>query len=912
MSRDERGSDEDRPGPVANPTPMTRREWRELQDLFLEARALPPDRREKLLSERRRADPTLVDRVRGLLEADSELGVLEALEPHVAPLSRVLPSAPPDRIGAYRVVSELGRGGMGVVFLAERADGQFEQRVAIKLVDSGHAGSPLYRRFLAERRILAGLDHPNIARLLDGGMTDDGRPYLVMEYVDGLPITTWCDHHRLGVRARLRVFLEVCSAVQHAHRRLVVHRDLKPGNILVSGDGRVHLLDFGIAKLMASGPEARTAPATRAGVQPMTPEYASPEQLRGQPITTASDVYSLGVLLYELLCGRSPYRRETGAAAEMVAVVCEEEPPRPSSRLVGADGGDGDRGAADLARLRATSVERLGHTLRGDLDAIVMKALRKEPDERYGSVDRFREDIERHLTDLPVAARRGTRRYRVQKLVRRRRVEATAALVTIVALIVGLGAAVRESRRANVERLRAEQALAESEAVTRFLLDLYRTDDPGDPPETELSALDLLRRGAARADRLADQPIVHARLLDAVGQLSLHLGRWNEAQRQLERAAAIRRAGPGHSSLDLAASLIHLAWVHRGRSDYVTARPLVSEALEIRRRELPPDHPDVAGALYELGWLHFGAEQERLYREALDVVGTGTPSELGVTLLQALSTNLRRQGRLPEAVATDRDALRMAELTFGAEHPATGYAMIHLADHVRDIEQDHESAERLYRSGLGLMTRTFGDNSTRLIHGLHSLAMLLGERGDPEAEALLRRALTIRQASAGPRHALVADELSLLAEELMRRDRLGEAESLARQALELTIEALGPEHVDVSDKRMPLLAEVLDAQGRFEEADDAYRTALETTPSHGVVPGQMLRGFGLMLLRRGDHAAAERHLLRSLAELEEAYGGSEHPNVQETKRALMRLYGILDKPELVERHRVPPGHFVPY
>ncbi|HSA57829.1 MAG TPA: serine/threonine-protein kinase, partial [Gemmatimonadaceae bacterium] len=304
--------------------------WRRLQEIFAQAHAVAGEERERLLRELAAAEPDLVVEVRTLLAADAQGGIMDVVSPRLTPLTRVLEAADPDRVGAYRVIRELGRGGMGVVYLAARADGQFDQQVAIKLIGATNADDPLHRRFLAERQILAGLTHPNIARLLDGGITDDGRPYFVLEYVDGLPITAWCDAHRLDVRARLRLFADVCAAVQHAHQNLVIHRDLKPTNILVSHDGRVHLLDFGIAKLI--DPTLAAASATRHELRAMTPEYASPEQVRGDPLTTASDIYSLGVLLYVLLCGHPPYRLTSGSLVEVTRAVVEQDPERPSAR----------------------------------------------------------------------------------------------------------------------------------------------------------------------------------------------------------------------------------------------------------------------------------------------------------------------------------------------------------------------------------------------------------------------------------------------------------------------------------------------------------------------------------------------------------------------------------------------------
>ena len=313
-----------------------------------------------------------------------------------------------------------------------------------------------------------------------------------------------------------------------------------------------------------------------------------------------------------------------------------------------------------------------------------------------------------------------------------------------------------------------------------------------------------------------------------IGQMSYHLGRLDEAQARLEQAIAIRRAAGGDAAGDLASSLIHLAWVHRTRNQYERARALVGEALDLRRGSLPPAHPDIAEAYYELGWVTFGREQERLYRQALEIL-SGVPgaAEQRITILQALSTNVRRQGRLAEAVAAGRQALAISLASFGRQHHTTGDAMIHLADHVSDIEGDDEAAERLYRDGIDLVGRHFGDHSVRLLHGLNSLGRLMSRRGDAEAETLYRRALGISLSATGPGHPRVADQMHKLASALARQGRLAEAEPLAREALDLTVKAVGNTHQLVASSRLPLIAEILDMQRRFAEADRVYESAFE-------------------------------------------------------------------------------------
>lgn len=414
---------------------------RDVESVFEAALEVGPADRAEWLVMRCGADERLRAEVAALLDAHHyRAGILETdiARAAGAALDGV---ARGRRIGPYRVIRELGRGGMGIVYLAERDDGQNRQRVAIKLLRANPDVDDLHRRFAAERQILASLRHRGIAQLLDGGLTDGQLPYLVLEYVDGEPITSHCDRHALGVDARVRLFRDVCAAVHSAHQNLIIHRDIKPGNILVSRDGSVKLLDFGIAKLLDAASGMPGAPRTRTELRVMTPEYASPEQLRGQTLTTASDVYALGVVLYELLSGQRPYALGDRSPRELVDVICARVPKPPS-----AIAGDERR-----------------HVLRGDLDAIIMMALRKDAGDRYASADLLCEDLQRYLDGLPVHARRGARLYRARKFLARNRVPSAAAVLVATSLAVSAGVAVRQATIAARERDRARHALADAE-----------------------------------------------------------------------------------------------------------------------------------------------------------------------------------------------------------------------------------------------------------------------------------------------------------------------------------------------------------------------------------------------------------------------------------------------------------------
>ncbi|HVS02414.1 MAG TPA: serine/threonine-protein kinase, partial [Thermoanaerobaculia bacterium] len=443
---------------------------RRAYEIFAAALELKPAERGAFVDGACGGDPALRGEVDRLLAAAEDpppdgAGALGDRAPHLlAALEEELSAAPPagtgQRIGPYRLVEVLGRGGMGVVWLAERDDGAFSKRVALKIVPDWEASDDLPRRLRAERQILAGLEHPNIARLLDGGVTAEGVPYLVMEHVEGEPIDAYCEGRDLGVRDRLALVLAVCDAVAAAHRRLVVHRDLKPGNILVTAEGGVKLLDFGIAKLLDEGGDGGP---TRTGLHPLTPQFAAPEQLTGGPITTATDVWGLGALLYRLLAGRSPHAAQGTTTQAVMRAICEEDPRPPS---------------------RAARQPQLARHLAGDLDAIALRALRREPAERYASVEALADDLRRHLRGLPVAARPPSLAYRARKLARRRPGAVAAAALALGAIVVVVLGLLQQARLAERERLRAE-------AVTAFFTGVLRQADPDEARGGEITLRQL-------------------------------------------------------------------------------------------------------------------------------------------------------------------------------------------------------------------------------------------------------------------------------------------------------------------------------------------------------------------------------------------------------------------------------------
>ena len=602
---------------------MNPERWRQIRTVFDQAVSLDPAARPSFLDHTCANDEDLRREVESLLLSDDQAGAAFLNTPG-ADLTKPTTLAPRvgRRIGAYNVLLEIGRGGMGEVYRANRADGHYEKEVAVKLVRGGYNTAVVLERFRHERQILASLDHPNIARLLDGGTTDDGIPYLVMELIEGIPIDQYCDAHQLNATQRLRLFLQVCSAVQYAHQRLVIHRDIKPGNILVTQDGTPKLLDFGIAKILdpSSGAEMTVA-------APMTPEYASPEQLLGEPITTATDVYSLGVVLYQLLTGRSPYKTNTNVPHEFARAVCEQEPERPSavvdSPRASQSPDSGPESPIDVATLCEGSPGKLRRRLQGDLDDILMMSLRKEPLRRYASPEQFAGDIRRHLDHLPVMARRDSWTYRATKFFGRHRVVVTASAVIVLAVAGGIAATIREARVAAAHQRRAEQRFNDVRKLANSLMfeihDAIR-DLPGSTSARRLLVtraqeyLDSLN-GESKGDPSLQKELAAAyeRVGDVLGYpYAANLGDSEGALANYGKSLEIRESlaaiSPADTDLqrDLVATYFRLAQVLETEGNFPEALANLAKAEPIAER-LAQTNPDPILADLYAGSYYFTA-----------------------------------------------------------------------------------------------------------------------------------------------------------------------------------------------------------------------------------------------------------------------------------------------------------------
>jgi serine/threonine-protein kinase len=736
--------------------------------------------------------------------------------------------APGARIGAYRITHELARGGMGAVYLAERDDDEFRKAVALKVVKRGIDTDEVLQRFRAERQILAGFAHPNIASLLDGGATGDGRPYLVMEYVPGQPITVYCDVRRLTMDQRLVLFETVCAAVQHAHQNLVIHRDVKPSNVLVSDEGVVKLLDFGVAKLLT---DDDTAPHTRAGTRLLTPEYASPEQLRGDTVTTACDVYSLGVLLYELLTGTRPSSAATNGDASY-GDWKGRDARRPSDAwLHPSHRANGEATGIDAAAAaRATTPERMSRRLRGDLDTIVLKALAAEPERRYRSAEQLREDLERHRAGLPVRARPDTARYRLEKFVRRHRAGVAAALlVAILILASTIALAVQQAATARA-RDRATLEAAKASEVRDFLVSLFTSSQPNRQLGDTLTVGEVLEFGAVRADSLSDQPQLRALLLVTIGDVYRVLGRYDRAEPLLTRAIAEYEVLPEAPPLERAGALTSMANLHFDLRRYEQATAPTREALEIQRRELGPRHPDVLTSLGNLATLTARAgdldSALALHGQVLALRRQLGPDEPSIAVtLNNMGSILLNAERHAEAEPYLREALEVNQRLLPREHPDVALAMSNLATLYRELGR-YDEAEPLYREALALRRSVLGPWHPRLGISHYQLARLHALRGLLDsAEAHFRATLEIDRRAYGDEHPEVAVDATQLARVLLDRDDPLAAEPLLREALAIRIAHGGESQPSVADV-LALLATAMEAQGEKMEAEQLLERAL--------------------------------------------------------------------------------------
>lgn len=850
--------------------------WKSVKDIFNNAISLDKDKREEYLDEACGNNDILKNEVKSLIISFERSGEFlnnpdKDLQLSLSPEEDLYLNK---NIGPYNIVSVIAEGGMGRVYLGVRSDKEFSQKVAVKVIKYNNRSDYLLQRFQNERQTLANLNHPYIANLLDGGTTADGVPYLVMEYIDGIPLTDYCNTKSLSVEDRLLLFQKICSAVNYAHKNLVVHRDLKPSNILITQDGNPKLLDFGIAKILKDENSTGPAEDTVTQIWNLTPDYASPEQIKGEKITTATDIYSLGVLLYKLLTDRHPYTIKSYLPAEVTRIVCETEPEKPSSIVrsaeqPGSPPGEGNKASEVTDGTNKNEKGKLSKKLAGDLDNIILKAIRKEPDRRYSSIEQFSEDIRRYLSGLPVIARNDTLTYRTSKFVRRHKY-GVAAFVTITLLVIaGIAGISWQARIASIQRDKARIETAKVEKINSFLQQMLSSADP-DNSGKNVKVVDVLKTAEKKIDNdLKMQPEIRSSVRTTIGITLQNLGLYDDAIIQLKKALNTRDSLYGENNTETAASMENLALALDYKGDYSNAETYYKKSVKIYKELDSVSNPSYAQALNDFGTLY------------MDL------------------------GDYPKAMKNYRTALDVYRKTLGPENSQVASVLNNIAL-TSDYKGDLNTAEEYYKKALAMDTKILGKNSYELSHMINNLAFILQERGKyNEAISYFKRSLQIRVRILGINHPQCILALYNLGCMYYYVNNFNKSLSLLDSAIALWGKTLPPDH--------PLFGgayywkgKILNSKNQPREAIVFLRKSLKIRERKGdnnkyyTARTECELGRSYMLI--GKYKQAESVILKNLKILK-GQGGNNTDQVHEVDKILVSLYSKAHRPKEAEKYK---------
>lgn len=831
--------------------------WEKVDKLFSAAIELEDSKRLEFLKSKCGEDIKLLNEILSLLNEEQIIHpLLDKKASEFINVDEKLNFAG-QQIGNYKLVEEIASGGMGTVFLAERCDGIFEQQVALKIIKPGLSTIPIIRRFQHERQILAKLQHPNIAKLFDGGVTEDRRPYFTMEYVDGIPIDDFCDQKKLNIEQRLKLFIKVCETVQYAHNNLVIHRDLKPSNILIQEDGTIKLLDFGISKVLSAESANNDMPTiTQAEINLLTPEYSSPEQIKNSSISVSTDVYSLGLILYKLLTGKNAHEFKTRTFNEFEKIICETTIAKPSNIMVNSP--------ENIFLNRKTSEKKLKKVLNGDLDNICLMALRKEPERRYASVETLLYDVERYLNDLPIVAGKESFTYISKKFLIRHK----AAVITAAALFfVVNGLILFYTIQLKAERDKANLEAMKSEKIAEFLKELFLVSDPDESKGETITARELLDEGAAKLSAgLNDEPVVKSQLLNTIGNVYSNLGLYNSAEEIFKNLKENNNLYKSDKETYIE-TIINLGNIYRYKGNFELAGKNLKDALKYCQEYLNKNNVLLSECYSSLGGYYY------------------------------------ETGDFDKSYKNYFKAEKVIKSNYGEENSKYADLLIGMANLEFDKGNLNKS-DSLYRKALKICVLVNGEINAYTANAENGLASVLRHKGDyKEAAVLYERALKTRIKIFGKDHPDVAHTLNHLSRLYYNQEQYSKAEPLARRALEIRENLYDEDHPEVNASKSSL-AGTLMGLNKFKEAEKLYRSAYLSSKkklgdNHPYTPA-LLGNIGNALIKQKKYDEAEKDILRSIQML------NKIPNVRKSYVAnrivnLAELYNKTNRFNLSEQ-----------